>query len=976
MRTSFLFLIAFLCLPAYTSAQRQHELNTPGNACYMQYVTYTADEQYASDKKPVIFELVPPGLSPMDAFTNDTVRNLPQFYNYRFVYIPNKGGTAAERLDCIASLASLVAFGYSNGKDNLFLLVNDPAIAAADIQSAHLKSIFRHVRYAAPVSGSGGAQTDIASDFKETVAPAGEEEQQAEQAAAVETKVAVKTYFGPPHAFDFTLSGIVRDRTTGEALPFATVQIKGTTNGTGTNADGYFTLVRVPTDTTTLIVQYVGYRKTEVYLTPQTPRRNFLIELDPSSQALNTVVVTGQREDIVLSGREDISTIKMTPKKLEQLPNIGEKDIMRSFQLMPGIGASNESSSGLYVRGGTPDQNLILYDGFTIYYVDHLYGFFSAFNSNALKDIQLYKGAFESRFGGRLSSVTEISGKEGNQKKFNIGGDLSLLSANVFAEVPVGKKFSSVVAFRRSYQGFIYDKIFNKFNTSSSSSDPQPDGGGKFRQNTKAISFFYDLNAKLTYRPTDKDIISFSLFNGTDKLNNGTAANGSAGGPAGGFSMSSTDLTRYGNTGSSLKWSRKWSSSFYGNTVLSYSNYYSNRDRSQERSITTSSGETQTTKTGLLENNDLKDYSFKSDYQWDMFRNSQLQFGIFSTYYDIKYTYAQNDTLSILNRHNFAVLAGGYIQSKTKFLDDNVVFLPGIRVSYFDVTGRPYYEPRASAVVHLSSRLSLKAATGRYYQFANRVTREDILSGSRDFWVLSDGSRIPVSSAIHYVAGLSYETNDYLFSAESYYKKLEGLTEYSLRFNASPEGIDYNENFFNGTGYSRGIEFLAQKKSGNFNGWLSYTLAQAMNHFEIYSTDDYPASQDVTHEFKIVLLYKYKRWDFSATWIYATGRPYTAPSGAYTITLLDGTTQDYFTVTAKNSLRLPDYHRADISANYKLLVGEKRRDIGYIGFSIFNLYNRKNVWYKQYSIVSGQIIETNVNYLGITPNLTLSLKLR
>ncbi|MCW3084422.1 MAG: outer rane receptor protein [Bacteroidetes bacterium] len=972
-------LLALCLLVHLAEAQKECELNAPGNACYLQFVSYTADGNYSLDTKPVVFELLKPGESPMEAYTKDTIKDLPAFFNYKFIYVPNHGTTAAEKLDCISSLVSLVSFGYSRGKENLFFLVNDESINSQDVKAAHLTGVFKTIRLAIPAVKAVGAvaQADITSDFKETVAVPDEDEKEetSVKTAAADEKAPQKTYFGAPKTFDYTLSGIVRDAASGEALPFATVQIKGTTNGIATNTDGYFTLVKVPSDTATLVIQYVGYQKTEVYLNPQLPKRNLLIEVKPSSQMLNTVVVEGQREDIVLSNKEDISTIKMTPKKLEQLPNIGEKDIMRSFQLMPGIGASNESSSGLYVRGGTPDQNLILYDGFTIYYVDHLYGFFSAFNSNALKDIQLYKGAFESRFGGRLSSVTEIAGKEGNQKKFNMGGDFSLLSANAFVEIPIGKKFTSVVAFRRSYQGYVYDKIFNKFNSSQTTTSDQPSGGGRFKQQSKAVSFFYDLNAKLTYRPTDKDIISFSLFNGTDKLNNGTAAASSANAPSS-FSTSSTDLTKYGNIGSSLKWSRKWSSKLYGNTILSYSNYYSDRDRSQERTVTNAAGTAVTTKTGLFENNNLKDYSFKSDYEWNIFKNSQLQFGGFATYFDIKYTYAQNDTNTILDRHNFAVLAGGYVQSKTKFFDDKLIFLPGIRISYFDVTGKPYYEPRASAIYKLTSKISLKAATGKYYQFANRVTREDILSGSRDFWVLSDGNKIPVSSAIHYVAGISYETNDYLFSAEGYYKKLSGLTEYSLRFNASPEGVDYNENFFNGTGYSRGIEFLAQKKFGKFNGWVSYTLAEAMNHFAIYSTDDYPASQDVTHEFKIVGLYKYKRWDFSATWIFATGRPYTAPSGAYTITLLDGTTQDYFTVTAKNSLRLPDYHRADISVNYKLLVGEKRRDIGYIGFSIFNVYNRTNVWYKQYSIVDGQIIETNVNYLGITPNLTLSLKLR
>ena len=550
-----------------------------------------------------------------------------------------------------------------------------------------------------------------------------------------------------------------------------------------------------------------------------------------------------------------------------------------------------------------------------------------------------------------------------------------------------GDKFSSVVAFRRSYKGPLYNKIFEKFNSSSSSSSgsTQPAGGpggmGPRQQETKVTSFFYDLNGKFTYKPNSRDIISLSIFNGTDKLDNSSSFSApSFGSGNSNFSISSTDLTKYGNIGSSLKWSRKWSEKFYSNTILSYSNYYSDRDRSQERTVTNSSGEENASSNGIFENNDLKDYSLKSDYQWDLFNFSQLQFGVFGTYFDIDYTYAQNDTTTVLDKQNKAYLSGTYIQNKFKLFKNRVQFVPGIRTSYFETTKQLYYEPRASLTISVTDNLALKGATGKYYQFANRVTREDILSGSKDFWLLSDGNSVPVSSAIHYIGGISYETDNYLFSTEAYYKQIENLTEYSLRFNASPGGVSYSENFFTGNGYARGMEFLVQKKSGKFNGWISYTIGEARNKFDIYSDSYYPANQDVTHEFKTVALYKYKRWDFSATWVYATGRPYTAPSGAYSITLLDGSTQDFFTVTSKNSLRLPEYHRADISANYKLLKGakgdKKRREIGYLGFSVFNLYNRTNTWYKQYSIEEGEVIETSVNYLGITPNITLSLKLR
>ena len=930
----------------------------------------------------------------METFSSDSLKDLPGYYNHMFVYVPNKGKTASQKLYCFEALASLLTSHFQFGKANIFLSIHDETISELDIKTASLQYTFKNVRYAdAPPSknmtvfreNSAAYNSELQSDEDSLGTFYYEEEEKVESSFGAHP-LSTKTYFGPPKSFKYTLSGMVQDKSTGEALPFAGVLLKGTRNGVTTNADGYFTLTKIATDTSVLLVSYVGYITAPIHLSPFLPKTNFVIQLTPAGNTMKAVTVTAARGDVMLMKKEEISVIKMTPKHIAKLPNIGEKDVMRSFQLMPGVSASQESSSGLYVRGGTPDQNLVLFDGFTVYHVDHLYGFFSAFNANAVKDIQLYKGGFESKFGGRLSSVTEITGKDGNQKAVNFGGDISLLSANAWAEIPIGDKFSSVIAVRRSYKGPIYNKLFEKYSKSSSATTPTQQGGPggrRFMQEAEVTSYFYDLNGKFTYRPTQKDIVTLSFFNSSDKLDNSIDNSNlpSFGGNLNSsLSMSSTDLTQYGNIGSSLKWSRKWNDKFYNNTILSFSNFYSNRDRSTERSTTNASGETTTNKNGLLENNNLKDFSFKSDYQYDVSSFSQLQFGTFSTYYNIHYAYSQNDTTTIIDKKNKATLSGAYLQNKFKFFNDRLVFLPGIRTNYFGSTRQFYHEPRASLSYSLTDRITLKAATGKYHQFANVITREDILSGSKQFWLLSDDKSIPVSSADHYIAGVSYESSNYLFSAEAYYKEVKNLTEYSLRFNPSPTGVSYEENFFTGYGYARGIEFLAQKKTGKFDGWVSYTLGQARNHFNVYSDTYYPANQDVTHEFKAVLLYNWKRWDFSATWIYATGRPYTAPSGAYTITLLDGSTQDFYTVTDKNGLRLPDYHRADVSLNFKLLAGtsgsKKRREIGYLGFSIFNLYNHTNVWYKTYSIEQGSLIETNVNYTGITPNLTLSLKLR
>jgi ferric enterobactin receptor len=993
--------LSVICIFIFNSLSAQYrvfDFNSPGNKCYIRYLAHTADSNYKMIRRPFVFILGGEDETALQVFEKDTLRTSTQFLNYYFVYLPGVGRDSVEKLDCVEALVSLLTYNYRYGRSNLFFQVNDTAIGRNSINLYGLRTVFKNVRLSSEekyAAERGFGAATVTEDFRESVSDyAPEEKVEVDLAKYYEEEnpddmanfaeshnLPVKTYFGPPSAMNFTLSGTIRDQATSEALPFATIMIRGTILGTTTNADGLFTLVKVPTDTSTLIVQYVGYQQTPVYLTPSSDKKNMTIEIRPQSRSLDEVTITARKDDVVLMQKAEVSTIRLTPLKMAQLPSLGEKDVMRSLQLMPGISASNESSSGLYVRGGTPDQNLILYDGFTVYHVDHLYGFYSAFNSNAIKDIQLYKGGFESRFGGRISSVTELTSKEGNQKKINFGFDISLLSINVFTEIPIGSKFSSFIAFRRSYQGSVYDMIFKKFSKTTSLETPDLGAGmgRRFYREAEVISFFYDLNGKFTFRPSGKDIISLSLYNGTDKLDNSTSGMGMGLANAS-FTNASVDLTTYGNIGSSLKWSRKWNSKLYGNTIISYSNYYNNRDRSSENSFINPDDEERTNMSGIFENNDLKDYTLKSDYQIETGSRSQLQFGVFATYYDIKYSYAQSDTVKILDRDAASLLGGLYLQSKIKLFNDRLHLLPGLRATWFEPTEKFYYEPRFSATYNISDQITIRGSTGKFYQFANRVTREDIMSGSKEFWILSDGSSVPISSSVHFIGGISYESSGYTFSAEGYYKKISNLTEYSLRINASPMEMDYDENFFNGNGYSTGIEFLAQKNAGDFNGWLSYTIGEAKNHFNEYGDGYFPANQDVTHEFKIVGLYKYKRWDFSANWIYATGRPYTAPCGAYTITLLDGTTQDFFTVTAKNSIRLPDYHRFDISAMYKILMGKrsdkKRRELGSVSLSLFNVYNHHNIWYKQFEIEEGEILETNMSYLGITPNITLSLKLR
>lgn len=782
---------------------------------------------------------------------------------------------------------------------------------------------------------------------------------------------------GGPTKFNFPLTGKVIDQQSGEMLPFVNVTVKGTTLGTASNVDGFFNLLRVPTDTSSVVFSYMGYEPRVVRLRPDLPVNNVIVELVQSATQLQNITITGQREqEAAMQSNERISLVKMNPAKLLTLPNIGERDIFRSFQLMPGVSAAHENSAGLYVRGGTPDQALVLYDGFTVYHVDHLFGFYSAFNYNALKDVQLYKGGFEAKFGGRMASVAEITGKEGNQKEFNIGGDISLLSANLFTEIPINKKLTLLAAGRRSYRGPIYNKIFASF--TESSSPPQqagPGPGGRFNRPDFAQtvqSYFYDLNSKLTYRPNERDLFSWSVYNGTDEMDNSRDISRPSFGGGTGFNSSTTDITRWGNTGTSVKWSRRWSDVFYGNTLVSYSRYFNVRDRSSSSVVTNESDEEQTIKTGTLEDNYLNDFSLKSDYEWKRSPKDVLEFGTQITFNDVRYKYAQTDTSTVIDKHDRGGTYTFYAQDRVR-LSEKLLLVPGIRANYYSITGKPYVEPRLSSNYQLTKNVTLKAAMGRYYQFTRRVLREDVLQGSREFWTMSDGSRLPVSYADHFIVGMSYENSDYLFDVEAYRKDLHGLSEYSLRFTPSFGSVSYEESFYTGSGQTNGIDFLLQKKAGHFNGWIGYTLSRTVNTFPIYQEKPYLASQNVSHEFKTVNIYKKGNWDFSITWIFASGKPYTAPTGLYDVNLLDGKTNRFYSVTAKNALRLPDYHRMDVAITYHW--PNRAGSLNSVGLSFFNVYNRQNVWYREFTVSYLDLVQTDIHYMGFTPNLTVSLKL-
>ena len=768
-----------------------------------------------------------------------------------------------------------------------------------------------------------------------------------------------------------TISGIVKDKESGETLPFANVFVKDTNIGTTTNEDGFFTLFNVPSETSTLQVQYIGYKVEILVLNQEIVKNKIIILLIPDDNQLDEVVVSNDPGQQIVKMNKNVSQISLSPKKLASIPNLGEKDIFRAIQLIPGVSGTNESSSGLYVRGGTPDQNLVLLDGFTVYHVDHFYGFFSAFNSGAIKDIQLYKGGFPAEYGGRISSVMDLTGKTGNSNKFSLSAGLSLVSANATLEIPIGDKANLLIAGRRSYTDILksglYNSIFDLYNDSNQTNGNSLPNFNGFQQNqTQPTFYFYDLNTKFSYKPSDKDIISISIYNGEDNLDSSRENQNTFGSGTEERIINSDieDLLNWGNWGSSFRWARQWSDKLYTNVVGSYSNYFSQRKRINDISIQLIDTTT-TNKSGLIEDNNLNDYTLRIHNEYKINSKHSLEFGGQLTKNEVDYNYSLNDSISVIKQKDKGLIKTVYIQNKWS-PTEKLNIIGGIRTTHFDVTNELYYEPRLSGSYQLNNKVKLKGAWGKYYQFVNRIVREDVTQGSRDFWLLANKENSPISFSQHLILGTSYEVDDWLFDVEYFEKEMTGLTEFSLRFQ-SALGTDPNDQlFFEGTGISRGVDFLIQKKVGKYTGWLGYTLSEVVHTFPDLSNSPFYSLNDQRHEFKIVNVLKAGRWDLGATWVYGSGKPYTAPNGLYTITLLDGKETEYVSIGEKNGLRIDPYHRLDLSATYNFNLGSGK---GEMGLSIFNLYNKTNTWYNEFEVVDNQVTETNVNYIGFTPSL-------
>ena len=429
------------------------------------------------------------------------------------------------------------------------------------------------------------------------------------------------------------LTGTVVDSLTNEVLPNVSVALGESSYSALTDAFGRFSLVGLPDGPIQLTIEHLGYR-TFVLELAEAPTDPLKVMLAPDAIELGGIRVRAQTQ--VMDASRGISQVSISPEQIQALPSLGEADIFRSLQLLPGVSGTNDATSGLFVRGGTPDENLVLLDGMTVYHVDHFFGIFSAFNADAIKDVQLYKAAYPARYGGRTSSVVDMIGRAGDPQAFRMSAGVNLLSGRTTLEIPLGDAAALMVSARRSYTDIIQSGLFNNlFNTLTDADEaPQQPAGFRGRRRQFQVQeavpsfYFYDLNAKLTWTPTSRDVVAVSFYGGADNLDQSSTGQAIEFGGNAFNTPNRQEITDWGNRGVSGRWFRQWGGRFSSDAQIAASEYFSDgtREITSDRFAA-----------GFLEENRVQDVSIRLDNSWRAGRSSTVEFGALLTGSDVRY---------------------------------------------------------------------------------------------------------------------------------------------------------------------------------------------------------------------------------------------------------------------------------------------------------------------------------------------------
>jgi hypothetical protein len=741
-----------------------------------------------------------------------------------------------------------------------------------------------------------------------------------------------------------TLSGSIKDSETGELLIGASVFVEKLKQGISSNLYGFYSLT-IPNGNYTVKVSFVGYREV-VKKIEINESQKLNIELVPTDVFIPIVTIEGENED-GNTRDTDMSKVELDVEQLKTLPAfMGEVDILKSIQLLPGVQSSGEGNTGFYVRGGGPDQNLIMLDEAVVYNAAHLFGFFSVFNADAIKNVNLVKGGMPANYGGRLSSVLDISMKDGNAKKFQADGGIGVIASRLTLQGPIQKNKSSfIVSGRRTYISELAQPFIK---------DDSPVKGSGY--------YFYDFNAKLNYEISDKDRLYLSGYFGKDVFTYVQAESG--------FTVN----IPWGNATAALRWNHLFSDKLFLNTTAIYSSYdFQFEGRQEDFSFGLYSG--------------IRDWNLKADFSYYPNPKHTIKFGTNYTYHTFipnNVTATQGDTefdlggavrlyanegalyflddveLTSLLKMNigFRLSSFQHIGPFTRYIKDNNDNI----IETIEYTGKKALktyvrpEPRVTGRLILDENSSFKFGSTLNYQYMHLVS----VGGNSlptNLWIPSTDVIKP-QQAIQFNMGYfrNFKNNMFETSVEVYYKDLQNLIEFKDGADPS-DGV--NDNIDNqvtfGDGYSYGAELFIKKNKGKLTGWIGYTWSKTFRQFdELNNGNKYPAKFDRRHDLSITGAYRLnERWVFGAVFVYATGNSITLPASKY---FVEG---DLLVEYAdRNSYRMAPYHRADISATW---YGKKYKEFKNIetgemeqvpkkftsnwNFSVFNLYNRKNPYF-------------------------------
>ena len=772
-----------------------------------------------------------------------------------------------------------------------------------------------------------------------------------------------------------TISGYITDKNNGESIVGVNIYCAELSLGVTSNTYGFYSLT-LPEGIYDISFSFIGY---------QNQVKNFNlnsaithdVEFELSSVNIQEVVVTGEKNIVETT---QTSMIEVPIEQIRTIPALlGEVDILKAIQLLPGV-QSSEGSSGFYVRGGGPDQNLILLDGVPVYNASHIGGLFSVFNADAIKNVRLTKGGFPARFGGRLSSVLEIDMKEGNMKEFKGDATLGLISSKLTLEGPIIKdRTSFIVSGRRTYA----DLLAGPFMPAS----------------TDLTLYFYDLNAKINHKISKNDRVYLSAYMGNDVF--GVGYGGSQGGGKGGGSSDNSILNfglGYGNLTSTLRWNHLFSDKLFSNTTLTYSRY----------SFNTNFGLTsnQTNENTAINFNYLagiEDLGGRIDFDYMPNPNHDIKFGTLYTYHHF-FPGEINQNINIISSdtsQNFSLDTTLNFSGNTNahemffYVEDNLKITNrlkaniGLHIGYYSLAnnsstnniGLIYkindknnysFQPRVSARYLLSKNWSLKASYAKMEQNIHLLSNSSVGFPS-DIWVPAIDS-VPSQKSEQWAGSVStlLFQGAYELSLEGYYKTMNNLITYKAGY-SNLESTESWENAIEtgGEGESYGAELFLQKKKGKTTGWVGYTLSWSNRRFDNINFGEwYPYKYDRRHDFSLIVSHKFnEKWDIGATWVYGTGNAITFPQAVY-LGLPQSEQMSVEFVESygnRNSTRLPAYHRLDFGINKHK---KRKKWDSTLSLGAYNLYNRKNPFFAYLAYEDNQRVAKQVSLFPIIPSIS------